>query len=236
MNAVTTTQSEILLEVKGLHKTFEDSGAPIPVLKGAELTLKQGKNLAITGQSGSGKSTFLNIICGLESFEEGSIEWNGISVKDLSEKRLSKLRGNFFGFIFQSYYLISELNAFENVMIAARLVQKPNRAARERAEQLLETVGLKDRLKHNVQKLSGGERQRVAIARALMNNPDVILADEPTGNLDESTADEVMNLIFEVCRSNQSSLLLVTHNPEFAKLTDQRFMLHDGVLNPVAAS
>jgi len=229
------TTNKILLRVEDLKKTFVDSGAPIHVLKGASLSLEQGKNVAITGQSGSGKSTFLNIICGLESFDEGSIEWNGIPVKHLSEKKLSKLRGSFFGFIFQSYYLISELNALENVLIAARLIKSPTRETRERARHLLETVGLQDRLKHNVQKLSGGERQRVAIARALMNNPDVILADEPTGNLDESTADEVMNLIFDVCRKNQSSLLLVTHNPEFAKLTDERFMLHDGTLNLVGA-
>lgn len=227
------TTHKILLKVGDLKKTFVDSGAPIHVLKGASLSLEQGKNVAITGQSGSGKSTFLNIICGLESFDEGSIEWNGISIRHLSEKKLSKLRGSFFGFIFQSYYLISELNALENVLIAARLIKSPTRETRERARHLLETVGLQDRLKHNVQKLSGGERQRVAIARALMNNPDVILADEPTGNLDESTADEVMNLIFDVCRKNQSSLLLVTHNPEFAKLTDERFMLHDGILNLV---
>jgi len=229
------TTNKILLRVEDLKKTFVDSGAPIHVLKGASLSLEQGKNVAITGQSGSGKSTFLNIICGLESFDEGSIEWNGISIRHLSEKKLSKLRGSFFGFIFQSYYLISELNALENVLIAARLIKSPTRETRERARHLLETVGLQDRLKHNVQKLSGGERQRVAIARALMNNPDVILADEPTGNLDESTADEVMNLIFDVCRKNQSSLLLVTHNPEFAKLTDERFMLHDGTLNLVGA-
>ncbi len=193
--------------------------------------LTRGKNIAITGQSGSGKSTFLNTICSLESFDEGNIEWNGVSIKELGEKKLARLRGEFFGFIFQSYYLISELNSFENVLIAARLIHKVDRASRERAEHLLEVVGLKDRLKHNVQKLSGGERQRVAIARALMNNPDVILADEPTGNLDESTASEVMQLIFDVCKANQNSLLLVTHNPEFAKLTDKQYILHDGILS-----
>lgn len=221
---------QALLKVTNLHKTFQDSSAPIHVLKGTSLQMNSGQNIAITGQSGSGKSTFLNIICSLESFTEGSIQWNGTEIKHLNEKALARLRGEFFGFIFQSYYLISELNAFENVLIAARLLGRVDRNARERAQHLLATVGLKDRLKHNVQKLSGGERQRVAIARALMNQPDVILADEPTGNLDESTAEEVMQLIFEVCKINGSSLLLVTHNPAFAKLTNQQYLLHDGVL------
>ena len=225
------TAESTLLKVENLYKTFEDSGAPIHVLKGASLSLKRGENIAITGQSGSGKSTFLNIICSLESFDEGCIEWNGVSIQSLNEKKLSRLRGNFFGFVFQSYYLISELNALENILIAARLIRRVTRADRERAQHLLEIVGLKDRIRHHVQKLSGGERQRVAIARALMNNPDVILADEPTGNLDESTAEEVMQLIFEVCQTNQSSLLLVTHNPEFAKLTHNQYVLHDGVLS-----
>jgi lipoprotein-releasing system ATP-binding protein len=229
----TTSNPAELLLVDNLHKSFGDASSPIEVLKGANLSLRKGKHVSITGQSGSGKSTFLNIICGLESFEEGAITWNGISVKSLHDRDLSKLRGSFFGFIFQSYYLISELNTLENVLIAARLIQKPTRETRNRAKSLLELVGLKDRLNHHVQKLSGGERQRVAIARALMNQPDVILADEPTGNLDESTADEVMQLIFDVCKTNGNSLLLVTHNPEFAKLTDQQFMLHDGVLNAV---
>lgn len=194
--------------------------------------MKQGTNISITGQSGSGKSTFLNVVCGLESFDEGSLLWNQVAINTLKTSQCSKLRGKFFGFVFQSYYLISELNAVENVLLPARLINNLNRESRDRAQHLLELVGLQDRIKHNVQKLSGGERQRVAIARALINNPTIILADEPTGNLDESTAEEVVQLIFEVCRENHSSLLLVTHNAEFAKLTDQQYMLHDGILTP----
>jgi lipoprotein-releasing system ATP-binding protein len=223
-------QSDSLLAVENLHKTFYDSGAPIHVLKGASLRLLPGNNISIAGQSGSGKSTFLNVICGLESFDEGSIHWNQTAINAFKLRELSKLRGEFFGFIFQSYYLISELNTLENVLLPARLIQNLNKESRQRAQHLLELVGLQDRLKHNVQKLSGGERQRVAIARALINSPHIILADEPTGNLDESTADEVMELIFDICKKNRSSLLLVTHNPEYAKLTHQQYHLHDGIL------
>lgn len=219
-----------LLAVDNLRKTFYDSGAPIHVLKGAALRMRPGTNISIAGQSGSGKSTFLNVICGLESFDEGSILWNQTAINELKSRELSRLRGDFFGFIFQSYYLISELNTVENVLLPARLVRNLNKDSRQRAQHLLELVGLQDRLKHNVQKLSGGERQRVTIARALINNPHIILADEPTGNLDESTADEVMELIFDICKKNGSSLLLVTHNPEYAKLTHQHYYLHDGVL------
>ena len=222
--------SEYLLQVDDLHKTFYDSGAPIQVLKGASLRMLPNTNISIAGQSGSGKSTFLNVICGLESFDEGTILWNRTSIKEYKLHELAKLRGEFFGFIFQSYYLVSELNAIENVLLPARLIRNLNKETRQRAEHLIEMVGLSNRLKHNVQKLSGGERQRVAIARALINNPEIILADEPTGNLDESTADEVMELIFDICKKNGSSLLLVTHNPEYAKLTHQQYYLHDGTL------
>lgn len=235
MNSTTapvTSADPALLRVRDLRKTFVDSGAPIEVLKGACLELQHGEHIAITGQSGSGKSTFLNLICALETCDSGIVEWDGEPIRNRDHKRLATMRGQFFGFIFQSFYLIPELNAVENVLIAARLLRRVDRACRSRAQHLLEVVGLKDRLKHPVQKLSGGERQRVAIARALMNQPSVILADEPTGNLDESTAGEVMRLIFEVCRDNQSSLLLVTHNPEFAKLTDRQFVLHDGLIHP----
>lgn len=230
MNKPDTQSSEYLLQVDDLYKTFYDSGAPIHVLKGASLRMLSNTNISIAGQSGSGKSTFLNVICGLESFDEGTILWNETSIKQYKLHDLAKLRGEFFGFIFQSYYLISELNAIENVILPARLIRNLNKETRERAEHLIEMVGLSDRLKHNVQKLSGGERQRVAIARALINNPHIILADEPTGNLDESTADEVMELIFDICKRNGSSLLLVTHNPEYAKLTHQQYYLHDGTL------
>jgi len=219
-----------LLHVKGLKKTFFDSGSAIQVLKGVTLQIESGRHFSITGHSGSGKSTLLNVICGLEGFDDGSIQWNQQAINELSQRDLVKLRGEFFGFIFQSYHLMSEINAIENVLLAARFIGKIKPETKARAEELLVTVGLKDRLNHPVQKLSGGERQRVAIARALINSPKVILADEPTGNLDEHTAQEVMNLIFEVCKKNDSSLLLVTHNPEFAKLTDNHGILQEGIL------
>ena len=230
MNRSESQTSEYLLQVDNLHKTFYDSGAPIQVLRGASLRMLPNTNISIAGQSGSGKSTFLNVICGLESFDEGKILWNQTAIDQLRLRELSKMRGSFFGFVFQSYYLVSELNTTENVLLPARMIGNLSKETRQRATNLLELVGLSNRLKHNVQKLSGGERQRVAIARALINNPHIILADEPTGNLDESTADEVMELIFDICKKNGSSLLLVTHNPEYAKLTHQQYYLHDGTL------
>ena len=225
-----------LLEVTNLRKTFHDSGRAIHVLNGVNLTVPNGKNISICGQSGSGKSTFLNLISGLESHEEGSIRWNGLEIMGLNEGRLTRERGRFFGFIFQAYYLVPEINVVENVLLAARLLGRLRQNTRDRAVSLLEQVGLKDRMRYPVQKLSGGERQRVAVARALMNEPKVILADEPTGNLDENTASEVMDLIVGICRKQGSSLILVTHNPVFARKMDQEYLLHEGVLNVVRDS
>jgi lipoprotein-releasing system ATP-binding protein len=217
-----------LLAVQDLHKSFVDSGATIHVLRGATFALQEGDNLAITGQSGCGKSTLLNTISGLERFDEGQVLWQGTAINTMPAAQLSRLRGRFFGFIFQAFYLVQELNTFENVLLPARLVGRVNKESSARASALLSQVGLGERLRHPVQKLSGGERQRVAIARALRNQPKVILADEPTGNLDERTADSVMQLIFDVCRDHGSSMILVTHNPAYAKLTDHRYLLHDG--------
>jgi lipoprotein-releasing system ATP-binding protein len=219
-----------LIQASDVRKTFYDSGKEIPVLKGASMTMEAGSNTSISGQSGCGKSTLLNLLCGLDKLDEGTIQWNGSSLKNMRLNEVSTMRGRFFGFIFQSYYLISELNAIENVLMAARLVSGISRETKNRASELLETVGLGHRIKHPVQKLSGGERQRVAIARALVNNPKVVLADEPTGNLDESTAQSTMDLILNVCEKNSSALLLVTHNPEFARLTHKQYVLHDGLL------
>jgi lipoprotein-releasing system ATP-binding protein len=219
-----------LLLASELRKTFHDSGKKIPVLQGASMIMEAGFNTSISGQSGCGKSTLLNLLSGLERLDSGTIEWDGTSLEGLRSQQIARMRGLYFGFIFQSYYLISELNAVENVLIAARLVGKISSEAKNRAAELLKMVGLEHRIKHPVQKLSGGERQRVAIARSLINNPKIVLADEPTGNLDESTAKTIMELILSVCETNKSNLLLVTHNPEFARLTHHQYVLHDGVL------
>ncbi len=219
-----------MLQVKDLRKTFPDASQPIEILKGTELTVEAGQNISITGQSGSGKSTFLNVISGLETFDSGEVIWGDKSLKSLNEKGISELRADYLGFIFQAYYLIPELNAFENILMAARLKGKITADKKDRAQEMLEKVNLQDRAKHSVLKLSGGERQRVAIARALINQPKVILADEPTGNLDEKTADEIIELIFNITEYAQCSLILVTHNPQFAKMTHKHYQLHDGQL------
>jgi len=236
-HTVTESHDPRLLSVKSVRKSFVDSGKRIEVLKGIDFEMISGTHMSIMGPSGSGKSTFLNTLCGLETVDEGEIQWR-VSEKDsepmksisrFSSAELTQLRGSFFGFIFQSYHLIPELNAVENVWFAAKLVGRLTSEKKKRAEMLMEQVGLGDRLKHPVQKLSGGERQRVAIARALMNDPAVILADEPTGNLDEHTAAEVMELLIRVCKTSSGTLLLVTHNPDFAKLTHHQVQLQDGV-------
>jgi ABC-type lipoprotein export system ATPase subunit len=219
-----------LLRVEALCKAFEDQSHRVEVLRGASLRIEAGQTLAITGQSGCGKSTLLNLLSGLESPDSGQIEWEGVAINRLGSKALAKMRGKFFGFIFQSFYLMQELTPLENVLFPARLIGRLQRDSRERAAHLLDQVGLGGRLRQPVQKLSGGERQRVAIARALMNEPGVVLADEPTGNLDEATAESIMELILHICAENRSSLILVTHNPRFAKLTQRQFLLHDGLI------
>ena len=186
--------------------------------------------LGIVGESGSGKSTLLNVLSGLEIADCGNLEWQGQKVSNHSLSSLARLRQQFIGFVFQSYYLAPELNALQNVLLGARIAGQLNQSVRARAIELLERVGMDHRLQYNVTKLSGGERQRVAVARALINDPPLILADEPTGNLDEATGAVVMDLLLEMVEEDKKSLILVTHNPEFAARTQQQLILRRGLL------
>ena len=223
--------NEIILRAKEIKKSFKSpNGETIDVLRGANLEIARGQSISLRGESGAGKTTFLNVIAGLESPTSGEIYWDGQRVDNLSNSKQARLRAGFMGFVFQNYCLVPELNALENVELAARIAGKFDASARRRAKELLDSVVLSGRLRHLPSQMSGGEKQRVAIARAVMNNPRVILADEPTGNLDEATGLEVMDIFLTLCSSYSTSLLLITHNPEFAARTSAQVKLAAGVL------
>jgi len=219
---------DIILEAKQLGKSFPSPDGAITVLDGVDFKLRRGESVSIRGESGSGKSTLLNVLSGLETTDVGELLWNGQQVSGRSLSWLAARRSNFIGFVFQSYYLAPELNALENVLLGARIAGHINSTVIDRAEALLKRVGMEHRLRHGSTKLSGGERQRVAVARALINDPPLVLADEPTGNLDEATGVAVMDLLLEIAGEEAKSLVLVTHNPEFAKRTQHQLTLHLG--------
>ena len=223
-----------VLEARGLHKGFASpNGSRIEVLAGADLAVGDGESVSIRGESGAGKSTLLYLVSALQAADAGEIQWNGERIGGRSQSWLAKRRGHTLGFVFQAYYLIPELKAVENVLFAARLMGKVGREKKARAETLLERVGLGERMHHLPSHLSGGERQRVAIARALMNEPPVILADEPTGNLDEKTSGDVMEILLKLCTEERTSLVLVTHDASFAARTDRALFLRHGRLEQV---
>jgi len=222
---------DALIEARGLTKRFPGADAPIEVLDGIDFRLAQGESVSIRGESGSGKSTLLNALSGLETIDAGELHWRGEAVHGRGLASLAKKRRRWIGFVFQAYYLAPELNAIENVLLGARIVGRVDAAAMDRAADLLGRVGLGHRLKHDSTKLSGGERQRVAAARALINRPEVLLADEPTGNLDEATGQAVMDMLLGLAEEERTSLVLVTHNADFAARTNRRLNLSLGRLS-----
>ena len=213
-----------ILNASSLKKTFVTGDEKLEILRDINLTLLKGETVSIRGESGSGKSTLLNILGGLDKPDSGELFWEGAC--DTGARR----RARFLGIVFQSFCLIPELNAMENVLLAGRVAGLYGKESLHRAKMLLNRVGLEDRIKHLPGKLSGGERQRVALARALINSPKLILADEPTGNLDEKTGDIVIDLLLEICHETETSLLLVTHNAAHAKRTDRQLFLRNGIL------
>jgi predicted ABC-type transport system involved in lysophospholipase L1 biosynthesis ATPase subunit len=226
--------SPAVLRAAGLSKTYPSGDKTLGVLSGIDLAIAAGESVSIRGESGSGKSTLLNLLAGLDRPDAGELFWGGEAAHQLSLGELTARRGRFLGMVFQAYYLIPEIDALANVLMAARLVGRAGAAERERAAALLRRVGLGERGHHLPAQLSGGERQRVAVARALLNRPQLILADEPTGNLDERTGDEVISLLLEVCAEEKAALVLVTHNPAHAVRTARKFTLHNGALGVVA--
>jgi putative ABC transport system ATP-binding protein/lipoprotein-releasing system ATP-binding protein len=215
--------SEVVLSAHQLAKSYQSGDRRIDVLRDATLAVAAGESVSIRGESGSGKSTLLNLLSGLDAPDTGKILWADAGP---SPER----RSLFLGMVFQSFYLIPELNAEQNVLMAARIARRPGAAERGKARELLARVGLGERMHHLPMQLSGGERQRVAVARALMNSPRLILADEPTGNLDEHTGDAVIELLLALCRESGTALVLVTHNSAHARKTNRGLFLHDGVL------
>jgi predicted ABC-type transport system involved in lysophospholipase L1 biosynthesis ATPase subunit len=223
------SEPQPVLHAEHLAKHFVSGGVEIPVLCDVSLAVFPGKSVSIRGESGSGKTTLLNILSRMETPDKGTLAWMDRQVEKVRASSLAAYRGRFMGMVFQSYYLVPELNSLENVLLAAKVAGL--RPDRERAEALLSRVGLKERLKANPTTLSGGERQRVAVARALMNHPKMLLADEPTGNLDEHSGSVVMDMLMAVCAEEGASLVLVTHNKAFAARTDSRLRLAEGVLH-----
>ncbi len=220
---------ETVLRAEGVRKKFRSpDGGFLEVLRGASLSVGRGESVSLRGESGAGKTTFLNILAGLESPSGGEVFWDGARIDNLPNSKQAKLRAGFMGFVFQNYCLVPELNALENVCLAARIAGRFDPQTPKLALGLLERVGLKSRAKHLPSQMSGGEKQRVAVARAILNSPQIILADEPTGNLDESTANEVMEMFLSLCAERGTALLLITHNPDFAKRTARSVKMSGG--------
>jgi predicted ABC-type transport system involved in lysophospholipase L1 biosynthesis ATPase subunit len=219
--------SDVILQATGLHKSFLSGERRLEVLRGVDLTVSAGESVSIRGESGSGKSTLLNLLSGLDAPDAGELRWEGALTIAPAE------RGRLIGLVFQSFYLVPELDAQDNVLLAARLLGKVGAPERARAAELLRRVGLAERANHVPAKLSGGERQRVAIARALMNRPKLILADEPTGNLDEGSGDSVIDLLLALCAEEGAALVLVTHNPTHAARCARRLFLREGGFHAV---
>jgi predicted ABC-type transport system involved in lysophospholipase L1 biosynthesis ATPase subunit len=221
--------SEFILEARSVQRSFENGDKQIDVLREVDFQLKSGQSASIQGESGSGKSTLLNLLAGLDLPDGGDVLWKGESIDGRSGDFLSVLRGSLIGMVFQSYYLVPELRALDNVMLGGRISGKVEKIE-ERSIELLERVGLGDRMKSLPATLSGGERQRVAIARAMISNPRILLADEPTGNLDETTGDSIMEMLQALCREDSVALVLVTHNTAYASRMDDSWHLKQGVL------
>lgn len=219
------------LEATGLRKTYHLPHKDVPVLLGADISVAKGELLAITGRSGAGKSTLLHVLGALDRPEAGRVAIEGKSVYELGEAARTRIRAESIGFVFQAYHLMPEMDVVENVMLPAMACAVlSRRAMRERALLLLDKVGLSARAAHTPIELSGGEQQRVAIARALINDPTIMLADEPTGNLDRATGALLLDLLFSIVREGGKSMIIVTHDPEVAGRCDRRLVLDGGKL------
>jgi lipoprotein-releasing system ATP-binding protein len=222
--------SNVLLETKNLNKHFSEGELRVDVLKGVDFTVKKNESVAIIGASGSGKSTLLHLLGGLDIPDQGEILILGKNIAALNDEQRGEMRNKHLGFIYQFHHLLPEFSALENVAMPLLIRRSNEKEALEKANELLEKVGLGKRAQHRPGEMSGGERQRAAIARALVTEPACILADEPTGNLDEKTADQVFNLILELNQSLGTSLIMVTHNLELTKRVDHVMELKEGLL------
>tara|TARA_B100000686_G_C16784698_1_gene974416 strand:+ start:537 stop:1265 length:729 start_codon:yes stop_codon:yes gene_type:complete len=217
-----------LIEIKNLKKSLHGGGRRVSILNGVTLKVPEGQFLTVTGPSGSGKTTLLSLIAGLDSATSGTIKISGQDITLLDENQLALFRGKSFGFIFQNFHLIPTLTALENVVLARELGGGSD--AVEKASILLSQVGLYDRLYHYPSQMSGGEQQRLSLARAFVNEPKLVLADEPTGNLDSKNTDIIMKLISDLHQTNGATIIMVTHEPKLAKLAQRTIVMEDGVI------
>lgn len=219
-----------MIDIKGITKSF----GKLQVLKGIDLHIDKGEVVSIVGPSGAGKTTLLQIIGTLDKPDGGTVVVDGVDVGGLSAKKLADFRNQHIGFVFQFHQLLPEFTALENVMIPAFIAGKGQKEARKRAEELLEFMGLSERAAHKPNELSGGEKQRVAVARALVNNPAVVLADEPSGSLDSKNKSELHRLFFDLRDKFGQTFVIVTHDESLAELTDRTIHMKDGLLEDIA--
>ena len=230
--AVTDAASNEMIVVRELRKSLRTGGATVDILRGIDFTVARGEFVAIMGASGSGKSTLLGLLAGLDNPTSGSVALNGTVISNLPEDRLAQLRGKTIGFVFQSYQLIPTLTALENVLLPYELNDDSGAWTEgvKRARALLDSVGLRERVDHYPVQLSGGEQQRVALARAFILRPPIVLADEPTGNLDTTNGAHVLELLLNLNRKEGTTLVLVTHDPVLASYANRRIVLRDGLV------
>jgi lipoprotein-releasing system ATP-binding protein len=215
-----------MIKAFGITKSYGN----VQVLKGIDLEIKKGEIVSIVGDSGAGKTTLLHILGTLDKADKGVVEINGVQLHTLSEKSLSSFRNKHIGFVFQFHHLLPEFTAIENVCIPAWIAGTNKKLVLKKAEVLLDSLKLSHRLNHKPSELSGGEQQRVAVARALMNDPFVVFADEPSGNLDSKNAEDLHNLFFELRKEFEQTFVIVTHNPELANRSDRKIKMTDGIL------
>jgi lipoprotein-releasing system ATP-binding protein len=217
-----------IIEARGVIKNYHDGERELHILRGVDLAIREGERLAISGPSGAGKSTLLHILGTLDAPTDGDVLFRGKSLRSLGNGQINRIRNEDIGFVFQFYHLLPEFSALENVMMPALSRGTRRSECMERAEELLEKVGLKDRSTHKPGMLSGGEQQRTAIARALFNKPRIVLADEPTGNLDEHTGEGITELLWDLSRSEGVTVVVVTHDDTIAADADRWIYLHEG--------
>jgi ABC-type lipoprotein export system ATPase subunit len=222
------------MEARDLYKSYNSGKRELTVLRGVNFVTHRGEFVALRGASGAGKSTLLHLLGGLDRPSRGEVYFAGERVSQLSNPALAHLRNVKMGFVFQAYHLFPELNAIENVCLPARMARVPVEQAAERGRELLQRVGLAERMEHRPTELSGGEQQRVAIARAMINDPEVLLADEPTGNLDSHTGEEIMEILLTLRAEKQTTLIIATHDARLAARAPRVIQLVDGEISPAA--
>ena len=221
----------MMIEINNIKKSF----GSLEVLKGIDMKVDKGEIVSIVGPSGAGKTTLLQIIGTLDKPDSGNVLIDGVDVTHLSQKKLSSFRNQHIGFVFQFHQLLPEFTALENIMIPAYIAGVSNKEAKQKAEELLQFMNLSERAGHKPNELSGGEKQRVAVARALINNPDVILADEPSGSLDSKNKEELHQLFFDLRNQFGQTFVIVTHDEQLARITDRTIHMRDGIILPEEA-